>query len=101
MMRPEVHWIDLPAGVRSAIMPRPRGRAMPRGWRLSYYGRIADTGGSPPAPEHAGGVSFQVSPCDTRPSGFGAKDEPNSPKSSSAGILPFCFRIDKIHDSSA
>ena len=23
-MRPKIHWIDLPAGVRLAIMPRPR-----------------------------------------------------------------------------
>ena len=37
--------------------------AMPRGWRLSYYGRIAEASGSAPAPDHAGGVSFQVSPC--------------------------------------
>jgi hypothetical protein len=36
---------------------------MPRGWRLSYYSRIAEASGSAPAPEHAGGVSLQVSPC--------------------------------------
>jgi hypothetical protein len=32
-----------------------------RGWRLSYCSRIAEASDSAPAPEHAGGVSFQVS----------------------------------------
>ena len=34
--------------------------AMTGGWRLSYYSRIAEFSGAAPAPEHAGGVLFQV-----------------------------------------
>jgi len=36
MMRPKIHWIDLPAGVRLAIMPRPRAGWLDgevAGWR--------------------------------------------------------------------
>src|ERR1700730_12234485 len=69
--------------------------AMPRGWRLSYYSRIAEACGSAPAPEHAGGVSFQVSPCGTRPSGFGAKDKPFRQKALPSGCCLFVFALTK------
>ena len=45
-------------GTRAASGPG----AMPRGWRLSYYSRIAEASGSAPAPDHAGGVSFTCRP---------------------------------------
>jgi protein-tyrosine phosphatase len=44
MMRPEVHWIDLPASVRLAIMPRPRAGdwldGEIAGWRAEGIGVI-------------------------------------------------------------
>ena len=43
-MRPEIHWIDLPAGVRLAIMPRPRAGdwldGEVAGWRAEGIGVI-------------------------------------------------------------
>ncbi len=70
--------------------------AMPRGWRLSYYSRIAEASDSAPASNHAGGVTFQVSPCGAPTERIWCEMVTNAPKSASAGILPFCFRIDKI-----
>ena len=44
MTRPEVYWIDLPAGVRLAIMPRPRAGDWlddeVAGWRAEGIGVI-------------------------------------------------------------
>jgi hypothetical protein len=76
---------------QSASGPDP----IPRGWRLSYYSRIAEAGGSASPPEHAGGVSFQVSPCGPRPSGFGAKDESIRQKAVPPGGCLFVFALTK------
>jgi hypothetical protein len=52
-MRPKIHWIDLPAGVRLAIMPRPRAGdwldAEIAGWGAEGIGVIVsllEAGGS-------------------------------------------------------
>ncbi|MGH6794851.1 MAG: protein-tyrosine phosphatase family protein [Methylocella sp.] len=41
-MRPEVYWIDLPAGARLAIMPRPRGGDWLDGEIASWRGQGID-----------------------------------------------------------